>query len=77
EHGWHPEILQNISQKRQYVVDNYVKIESERLNYLHLSQDKLRKELYQGLHDSYQLGITNTSEVGTKTILPSSFMGSP
>ncbi|CAG8590897.1 6099_t:CDS:1, partial [Dentiscutata heterogama] len=59
---------------QQYVVDNYVKIESERLNYLRFNQDKLHKEHYQGLHDSYLLGVTNTAEVGTRTILPSLFI---
>ncbi|CAG8505033.1 6938_t:CDS:2, partial [Scutellospora calospora] len=73
DYGWHPGILQNASQKKQYVVDNYVKIETERLNYLRFNQDKLRKELYQGLQDSYLSGITNTAEVRTRTVLPSSF----
>ncbi|CAG8714197.1 27868_t:CDS:2, partial [Dentiscutata erythropus] len=58
---------------QQYVVDNYIKIESERLNYLKFNQDKLRKELYQGLHDSYKSGITNMLEIETRTILLSSF----
>ncbi|CAG8740328.1 23639_t:CDS:2 [Dentiscutata erythropus] len=49
---------------------------SERLNYLRFNQDKLRKELYQGLYDSYYSGITNASNIGTQTVLTSSFMGS-
>ncbi|CAG8734407.1 23865_t:CDS:2, partial [Racocetra persica] len=60
---------------QQYVVDNYVKIESSRLSYLRFNQDKIRKEYYQGLHDSVQSGIINASEVGCRVILPSSFMG--
>ncbi|CAG8466445.1 15935_t:CDS:2 [Dentiscutata erythropus] len=92
DHGWHPGIKQNITEKKvttkqyyvyklhicqnfssllhyggklfqQYVVDNYVKIECERLNYLKFNQDKLRRELYQDLHDSYQSGVTKASEV--------------
>ncbi|CAG8701717.1 18367_t:CDS:2 [Dentiscutata erythropus] len=55
-YSWHPGILQHMSQK---------KIETEHLNYLRFNQDKLRKELYQGLHNSYQSGITNATNVGT------------
>ncbi|CAG8792695.1 18395_t:CDS:1, partial [Racocetra fulgida] len=32
---------------QQYIVDNYVKIESARLNYLRFTQHKIRKEHYQ------------------------------
>ncbi|CAG8622474.1 13668_t:CDS:2 [Dentiscutata erythropus] len=63
--------------KLLYIVDNYVKIEFERLNYLRLNQDKLCRELYQGLHDSYHSGVTDASKVGAWTILPSSFIESP
>ena len=62
---------------QQYVVDNYVKIESTRLNYLRYNQDKIRKELYQGLQDSFHSGIVNTSDVGRRIILPSTFIGGP
>src|SRR6185369_2877608 len=59
------------------IVDNYIKIESARLNYLRYNQDKIHKELYQGLQDSFQSGTTNTSNVGQRIILPSTFIGGP
>lgn len=62
---------------QQYVVDNYIKIESARLNYLRFKQDKIRSELYQGLQDSFQAGINNLSQIGRRVILPSSFIGGP
>ncbi|CAG8717713.1 12785_t:CDS:2, partial [Dentiscutata heterogama] len=62
---------------QQYIVDNYVKIESARINYLRFSQNKIRSELYQGLQDSFQAGISNASQVGRRIVLPSSFIGGP
>ncbi|CAG8613815.1 28401_t:CDS:2 [Dentiscutata erythropus] len=46
---------------QQYVVDNYVKIESTRLNYLRFNQNKICQEIYQGLQDSLQSEIVKTS----------------
>ena len=61
----------------QYIVDQYAKIEQERLNYCLHNQNELRAELYQGLSDSVNAGDTNGSSVGRKLVLPSSFTGSP
>ncbi|KAK7260859.1 hypothetical protein RIF29_27158 [Crotalaria pallida] len=60
---------------QQYVVDNYVKIESARLRYIRDNQPEIRAEMYQGLEDALHAGETNASNVGTRTILPSSFIG--
>ncbi|CAG8690014.1 25878_t:CDS:1, partial [Dentiscutata erythropus] len=60
---------------QQYIVDNYVKIESTCLNYLRYNQNKIRQEHYQGLQDSFQLGIVNISDIGQRIILPSTFIG--
>ncbi|XP_024186018.2 uncharacterized protein LOC112190772 [Rosa chinensis] len=62
---------------QQYVVDNYVKIESQKLRWLRSNQDTIRKEFYQGLQDSFIAGENNAGNVGHRTILPSSFVGSP
>ena len=62
---------------QQYVVDNYVKIESTHLNYLHYNQNKICRELYQGLQDSFQSGTTNASDVRQHIILPSTFIDGP
>ncbi|CAG8613902.1 23466_t:CDS:2 [Dentiscutata erythropus] len=60
---------------QQYIVDNYVKIESARFNYLRFTQHKICKKHYQGLQDSFQSGITNASDIGQKVLLLSSFIG--
>jgi hypothetical protein len=44
---------------QQYVVDNYVKIESGRLRWVKEHQGDIRSELYQGLHDALHVGETN------------------
>ena len=54
----------------------YVKIETERLNYIRYNQSKLRVEEYIHLQDA----VSNDglqAEVGQLVILPSSFTGGP
>ncbi|KAI5421655.1 hypothetical protein KIW84_045183 [Lathyrus oleraceus] len=60
---------------QQYVVDNYVKIESGRLRWIKEHQSDIHSELYQGLHDALHVGETNAENIGKRTILPSSFIG--
>ncbi|XP_061993530.1 uncharacterized protein LOC133711415 [Rosa rugosa] len=62
---------------QQYVVDNYVKIETQKLRWICGNQDTLRRELYNGLQDSLNVGENNAGNIGRRTILPSSFIGSP
>ncbi|XP_055914722.1 uncharacterized protein LOC129947961 [Eupeodes corollae] len=61
---------------QQFMVDMYVKIESERLRYLRFNQQKLRVEEYIHLRDTI---ITNAdaAQIGNSVILPSSYIGSP
>ena len=61
----------------QYIVDQYAKIEQERLNYCVFHQNELRADLYQGLKDAVSAGDVSGATVGKKIILPSSFIGSP
>ena len=63
----------------QYIVDMYVKIESERLRYLKFNQTKLRSEEYIHLRDAIigNVDTTNYINIGTAYILPSSYIGSP
>ncbi|XP_062714405.1 uncharacterized protein LOC115261339 [Aedes albopictus] len=61
---------------QQFVVDMYVKIESERLLYVRLNQRKLRVEQYVHLRDAVA-NDGNIDSLGTLVILPSSFTGSP
>lgn len=60
----------------QYAVDVYVKVESERLNYIRFNQRKLRAEEYIHLRDAISHD-GNASNVGAAIILPSSYIGSP
>jgi len=57
-------------------VDAYAQIEQGRLDFLRLNQDKLRSEIYQGIVDAAVHGI-DLSNVGNRSILPSSFKGGP
>ncbi|XP_071035395.1 uncharacterized protein [Parasteatoda tepidariorum] len=63
----------------KYIVDMYVKIESERLRYIKFNQAKLRSEVYIHLRDAIIRNVDATNDVnniGTAYILPSS-IGSP
>ncbi|KAI5408977.1 hypothetical protein KIW84_054704 [Lathyrus oleraceus] len=61
---------------QQYVIDNYVKIETGRLRWIRRNQNNIRSEVYQGLQDALHDGENNADNVGQRTILPSSFIGS-
>ncbi|GAU49645.1 hypothetical protein TSUD_407820 [Trifolium subterraneum] len=60
---------------QQYVVDNYVKIESGVLRWIRQHQKDIRAEVYHGLQDALHVGETNAENVGKRTILPSTFIG--
>ena len=55
----------------------YVKIETDRLNFLRQNQTKIRCELYQGIQDAIFHGDNDSRRVGRKMILPATFVGSP
>ncbi|XP_054259503.1 uncharacterized protein LOC128984227 [Macrosteles quadrilineatus] len=62
----------------QFVVDMFVKIESERLLFLKRNQSKLRSDNYVHLQDAVANdGNVDPNNVGQLVILPSSFTGSP
>jgi len=60
----------------QYLADQYAKIESERLAYIHKKQTKLRAENYVHLQDALQVNEHNNGIVQL-VILHSSFTGGP
>jgi len=63
---------------QQWLVDNYVKIEKDRINYCREHQKELRTETYQGLRDYLQTMTNNLNgRIGKMIILPSTFIGSP
>ena len=46
---------------QQYLVDNFVKIENQRLKWLRHNQATIRAEFYQGLQDSLAIGENDAS----------------
>jgi hypothetical protein len=62
---------------QEWLVDQYCRMESERLNYIKTHQTELRADLYKGLADALESGDTNTESLGRAIILPSSFTGGP
>ncbi len=63
---------------QQYLVDGYVKMEGNRLNYIRTKQKQLRAELYQGLMDHVHSRAEDLNLTpGKIIILPSSYPGSP
>jgi hypothetical protein len=57
---------------QQYLVDNYVRIESSRLLFLRNNQKQLRIEMYAGIGDD-----SDPRQIGRTIVLPSSFTGGP
>ena len=57
-------------------MDQYVKIEQNRLNYLRQNQTTLHTELYQGAVDAIHAG-DSSDNVSRRMILLSSFVGGP
>ncbi|WKX98137.1 hypothetical protein Q1695_013657 [Nippostrongylus brasiliensis] len=62
---------------QQYLVDSYVKIEQNRLNYARTHQRELRCDSYQGLMDHLMGSEDVQTAAGQRIILPSSFQGGP
>ena len=62
---------------QQFIVDMYVKIESDRLNFLRHNQKKLRAENYSEFSDALSRQDADPANIGKKVILPSSFTGGP
>jgi hypothetical protein len=59
----------------QLAVNAFSCIETSRLIYHALNQKKLRSETHQGISDAVVRGDSDGKDVGTKVILPSSFIG--
>jgi hypothetical protein len=58
-HHWSGRLFQ------QYCVDQYVKIETERLSYILYNQDNFRVEQYYGVVDAYENGVKLGNDTGT------------
>ncbi|XP_063781211.1 uncharacterized protein LOC134929546 [Pseudophryne corroboree] len=63
---------------QQWLVDSYLQVEANRLNYIRQNQQRLRAEQYQGLADHVaNMAVNLNMPAGVSVILPSSFEGSP
>ena len=62
----------------QWLVDQYAKFEQNNLRYINNNQRLLRAEVYQGLADVVlPEDDVDTSNIGRRIVLPSSFVGGP
>ncbi|GBL92128.1 hypothetical protein AVEN_91480-1 [Araneus ventricosus] len=62
----------------QWIVDSYLQVGANNLNFIRTHQQQLRTELYQGLADHLEnVGQNAVVKAGIPVILPSSFEGSP
>ena len=59
----------------QYWVDQWVKVEEQRLKWVYHNQKKLKQEVYSGLVDAVR--ANETRDAGSYVVLPSSHIGSP
>ena len=63
---------------QQWIVDFYVKIEKDRIQYCKDHQKELKADTYQGLQDYMENSANDMNgQVGKTIILPSTFIGSP
>ncbi|XP_076047297.1 uncharacterized protein LOC143028818 [Oratosquilla oratoria] len=56
---------------QQFAVDNFVKVESNKLSFLELHQNQIRKER------ADILNVTNKNDIGQRVVLPPNFVGGP
>ena len=63
---------------QQFLVDAYVKVEGQRLDFIRRNQAQLRADSYRGLHDFLEIEAERQGlRAGRVTVLPSTFPGSP
>ncbi|KAK9072547.1 hypothetical protein SSX86_008981 [Deinandra increscens subsp. villosa] len=62
---------------QQYLVDAYIAIERNRLDYFAQNQNDLRTDILRGVEDAIGRGDTHGRDIGKRIILPSSFTGGP
>ncbi|KAF1870913.1 hypothetical protein Lal_00030225 [Lupinus albus] len=60
----------------QVLVDAYTMVESERLSFIKRNQSKLRVNKYRNLNESHTNEESQSSNIGKRVILPSTFVGS-
>ncbi|KAL3365177.1 hypothetical protein AABB24_010370 [Solanum stoloniferum] len=62
---------------QQYRVDQYIKLETQRLDFVSFNQDLFRVEAFQGIIDLLRQGERDASNIGRQKFLLGSFIGGP
>jgi hypothetical protein len=62
---------------QEWLVDQYARMESDKLHFIRTHQNELRADLYKGLADALESNDTSVDSLGRSVILPSSFVGAP
>ncbi|KAL4579250.1 hypothetical protein LXL04_015388 [Taraxacum kok-saghyz] len=62
---------------QQFLVDSYVCVEQERLDYIRTHQNKFRTDYVSGVRDAISCGDSEGHVIGKRMFLPSSFVGGP
>ncbi|KAG5586771.1 hypothetical protein H5410_047205 [Solanum commersonii] len=55
-------------------LDVFIKLETQRLDFVSLNQDLFRVDILQGIIDFLRVGETEASKIGKKTFLPITFI---
>jgi hypothetical protein len=62
---------------QEWVVDQYSKVEGQRLRWVRLNQTTMRADQYKGMVDAMQQDGANNTNFGRMVVLPATFVGSP
>ena len=62
---------------QQYIVDEYCKMETERLNYFRANQKTIRAENYSNFTEQMRDNDNDADAIGQQVILPATFTGGP
>jgi len=62
---------------QEWVVDQYSKVEGQRLRWVRLNQTTLRANQYKGMVDAMQQDGVNSTNFGRMVVLPTTFAGNP
>ncbi len=59
------------------MIDQYSKVEGQRLQWVRLNQTTLRADQYKGMVDAMQQDEANSTNFGHMVVLPATFASSP
>ncbi|XP_012833846.1 PREDICTED: uncharacterized protein LOC105954712 [Erythranthe guttata] len=63
--------------RREFYVDGFSMVESQRLNFIRFNQDQLRVDMYKGIEENIFKRDTEGKSVGQRIIIPGSFTAGP